>query len=57
MYDDVMPQYFACTEIVLVFQLTVKVDQPAIDDIELEIKFYILLILNLRTFKIISFVC
>ena len=57
MYDDVMPQYFACTEIVLVFQLTVKVDQPAIDDIEPEIKFYILLILNLRTFKIISFVC
>ena len=52
-----MPQYFACTGIVLVFQLTVKVDQPAIDDIELEIKFYILLILNLTTFKNIFFVC
>ncbi len=57
MYDDVMPQYFACTGIVLIFQLTLKIDQPAIDDIEPEIKFYILLILNLRTFKIISFVC
>ena len=52
-----MPQYIARTEIVLVFQLTLKIDQPAIDDIEPEIKFYILLILNLRTFKIISFVC